>query len=183
MKDYQTPAVPVYLKPYRIGRYLVTNRQYAMFLQERKQYKVPTKEWLQRKPPVGLADNPVVAVSWYDARAYCDWLMERTQRRYRLPNEAEWVKAIGETEGQLPPGTIQEWTSTRWGESFAESEYSYPDYSATDGREEPNAGKDVYRVCRGGMAHSKAKLRPTNRDRALPEHATLELGFRVVMDV
>jgi formylglycine-generating enzyme required for sulfatase activity len=33
---------------------------------------------------------PVVRVSWHEARAYCDWLTERTGCSYHLPTEAEW---------------------------------------------------------------------------------------------
>ena len=34
--------------------------------------------------------HPVVAVSWYGARAYASWLSEKTGQTYRLPTEAEW---------------------------------------------------------------------------------------------
>jgi formylglycine-generating enzyme required for sulfatase activity len=35
-------------------------------------------------------DEPVVCVSWDDARAYAEWLSQQSGRRYRLPSEAEW---------------------------------------------------------------------------------------------
>jgi formylglycine-generating enzyme required for sulfatase activity len=35
-------------------------------------------------------DEPVVQVSWNDARAFLDWLSQREGRVYRLPTEAEW---------------------------------------------------------------------------------------------
>ncbi len=34
--------------------------------------------------------HPVVAVSWTDARAFCEWLSGKEQARYRLPTEAQW---------------------------------------------------------------------------------------------
>ena len=41
------------------------------------------------------ADNlPVVNVSWNDARAYADWLSQRTGKTYRLPSEAEFAYAL-----------------------------------------------------------------------------------------
>lgn len=39
------------------------------------------------------ADQPIVGVSHFDARAYAAWLSERAGARYRLPSEAEWELA------------------------------------------------------------------------------------------
>ena len=38
----------------------------------------------------GRGDRPVINVSWDDARAYADWLSQRTGQRYRLLSESEW---------------------------------------------------------------------------------------------
>src|SRR5690606_11570420 len=39
-------------------------------------------------------DLPVVNVSWNDAKAYADWLAQRTGKAYRLPSEAEFAYAL-----------------------------------------------------------------------------------------
>jgi formylglycine-generating enzyme required for sulfatase activity len=47
--------------------------------------------------------HPVVGVSWYDAKKFCEWLTEREQgsgmlpreRPYRLPTDAEWSAGVG----------------------------------------------------------------------------------------
>jgi formylglycine-generating enzyme required for sulfatase activity len=51
-------------------------------------------------------NDPVVGVSWRDARVFCVWLTLRERaagrlpadREYRLPTDAEWSAAVGLTE-------------------------------------------------------------------------------------
>lgn len=41
----------------------------------------------------------MVYVSWYDALAYCQWLSQKTDKKYRLPTEAELEKGAQGKEG------------------------------------------------------------------------------------
>ena len=41
----------------------------------------------------GRGDQPVIDVSWEDAKAFVLWLTQKTGRNYRLPSEAEWEYA------------------------------------------------------------------------------------------
>lgn len=39
------------------------------------------------------SSQPVVGVTWFEARAYCAWIGRVTERECRLPSEAEWEAA------------------------------------------------------------------------------------------
>jgi len=101
-----TPRHTVDLPPYYIGRYPVTQAQYARFVQETG-HRVPDGFWSwtkpydwnrrRKRPPRRLTDHPVVLVSWKDAVAYCRWA------GLRLPTEAQWEKAARGTDERLYP--------------------------------------------------------------------------------
>ena len=70
-------------KPFYIGVTEVTNEQYEKF--------DPLHMHLRGKRGFSIGnDEAVIFVSWYEAKAFCDWLSKKEQLPYRLPTEAEW---------------------------------------------------------------------------------------------
>ncbi len=71
-----------------IGKYPVTNAEYAAFVTE-KGWTTPP-HWRGEGYDPTIANHPVVNVSYEDALAYCEWMSKRTGYRYRLPTREEW---------------------------------------------------------------------------------------------
>ena len=42
----------------------------------------------------GAENHPAINVSWHDAQKYTQWLSRRTGKRYRLPTEDDWLRAV-----------------------------------------------------------------------------------------
>lgn len=79
-------------KPFWMARFEVTNELYALFdaghdsrEEHRHGYQFGRKGYPLNKP-----DQPVVRVSWQEAMAFCDWLSEKTGKKFTLPTEAQW---------------------------------------------------------------------------------------------
>jgi formylglycine-generating enzyme required for sulfatase activity len=79
----QQPQHIVYLDKYQIGKYEITNRQYAQCVKANK--CSPPFNNIYTSGEYEL--HPVTNVNWDDANTYCEWVGGR------LPSEAEWEKA------------------------------------------------------------------------------------------
>lgn len=128
-----SPQHQLDLPAFRVGKYPVTNEEFAEFIAARgygteKYWTQMGWRWLLSRPQTepGFWDDPrfnsprqpVVGVSWYEAVAYCNWLtagafpapsgenggIRVAERDYRLPSEAEWEKAArGALDARLYP--------------------------------------------------------------------------------
>jgi sulfatase modifying factor 1 len=85
----EAPAHRVLLSAFEMSQTPVLNRDYALFM--KKSGADPPQWW--DDPNFNNPDQPVVGVNWHEARAYCDWITERSGSSIRLPTEAEFEKA------------------------------------------------------------------------------------------
>jgi formylglycine-generating enzyme required for sulfatase activity len=105
----EQPQHLVYLPDYYLAKTPVTNTQYRAFVLATGR-EAPLS-WMNRTPRQSEKNHPVMCVSWFDARDYCQWLSEMTRRRYSLPSEAEWEKGARGADGRIYPWGNQ-WGTT-----------------------------------------------------------------------
>lgn len=130
------PMRMVYVSPFLIDRYEVTNEDYRRFVEYVQSTGAswfahpdapPLKQHAARgwqHPELSGDRQPVVGVDWYDAFAYARWSLGREAYERgvmtRLPTEAEWEKAARSTDGRRfawgdasPSGAAVNWPDFR----------------------------------------------------------------------
>jgi formylglycine-generating enzyme required for sulfatase activity len=207
--DWEQPQHTIELPEFAIGKYPITNAQYAAFVRATG-HRAP-KHWEKGGVPSGEEDHPVFFVSWEDAIAFCEWLSQETGKGFVLPSEAEWEKAARGTDGRIYPwgdesptadlcnfdknigGTTSVGNYSPAGDSpydcadmagnvweWTRSLYKDYPYDSGDGRE--NLESDGRRVVRGGaFSYTEDGVRCAFRNYRHPHNRSYNLGFRVVV--
>jgi formylglycine-generating enzyme len=123
--DDERPVHRIHVSEFFIGRFAVTNDEYARFIRATGHPAPAVRDlplvaagghdmvfrdlaapyvWDGGEAPAGHGNHPVVLIKYEDALAYCRWLSESTGRPVRPPTEAEWEKAArGGVESQRYP--------------------------------------------------------------------------------
>ena len=109
--DDEKPVHRVSLDSFYIGKVPVTNEEFLKFL-ESSRYDFPRHAL--ENPSFSDPAQPVTHVSWFDAIAYCEWIVNDTGYHFRLPTEAEWEYAArsGLTENTYPWGK-KDWSQLK----------------------------------------------------------------------
>lgn len=140
-QDSERPVHRVWVDEFLLAACQVTNAGYASFVEATGSAVPP----FARDPKLNHPQQPVVAISWFEAMKYCEWLSANTGKKFRLPTEAEWERAArGGREGELYP----------WGDASPQSLPHYAERSARYwnvgpepvGQSEPNE-YGIYNMC------------------------------------
>jgi formylglycine-generating enzyme required for sulfatase activity len=103
----------------------VSQAQFRMFCQ-RMSRPYPRQPWEEE-------DDPVVNVTWDEARDYLAWLSSITGKRYRLATEMEWLYFVsqGKVDARWRNGNVREWLQDAASDSAEEDAADAVDVAST----------------------------------------------------
>jgi formylglycine-generating enzyme required for sulfatase activity len=126
-RDFEKPLHKVSIDySFYVGKYPVTFDEYDKFCEDTGKKKPKDKGW-------GRGRQPVINISWNEAKEYAEWISEKSGEDYTLLSESEWeyIARAG--------------TSTKW--SFGDSSEQLEDYAWFD-------------INSGDRTHSVGEKRP-----------------------
>jgi len=207
-QDNERPLHRVWIDVFLLAACQVTNADYANFLGATS--ALPPPLWTDTN--FNHPEQPAVAVSWFEAVKYCDWLSATSGRNYRLPTEAEWERAArGGLDGKLfpwgndPPQSLPDYAQ-RWQSGpepvarYTPNGYGLYDicdnvhewcsdwfaaeyYSVSPERNPRGPATGQRRASRGGSWRHHIKVsRCAARSSIPPQFQYADYGFRVACD-
>ncbi len=208
-QDNERPLHRVWVDAFLLAACQVTNADYRDFLAATGAAPPPLWSDANFSHPA----HPVVAVSWFDATRYCEWLSEAGGGRYRLPTEAEWERAArGGLEqklypwGDAPPSSLVDY-ERRWRNGpepvakYAPNSFGLFDicenvhewcsdwyeasyYAVSPERNPGGPNQGTRRASRGGSWRHHVKVsRCAARSSIPPDFRYADYGFRVARDL
>jgi formylglycine-generating enzyme required for sulfatase activity len=198
----ERPVRRVWVDSFEMGVTQVTNAEYALFVDATGSERPAS--------PFNDPEQPVVAVSWFDAVAYCEWLSDVTGRSVRLPYEAEWeCAARGGAEGmrypwgnELPPPNdarcadgpdpVARQAPNAYGlfdlcenvHEWCSDWYGAEYYAVSPERNPRGPDHGTRRSSRGGSWRHQIKVTSCSaRSSIPPEYRYADYGFRIACDV
>ena len=221
-----SPRHSVSLSTYKIDQYEVSIKQFEEFVKtawsNEQFWHSDSKEWRFKNPDGAGSDNrradrplnhPVVAVSWYEADAYCHW------KGGQLPTEAQWENAACPDAGIFPWGSAEDvnavwYSGGKYGHlqtvltkavddspaaqrteeglthtvgnvwEWTSDWYHKDSYKSSDNLDPKGPDTGLWKTLRGGSyMNLPSYCGCTHREPASPDRVSYTVGFRCAYDV